>query len=142
MIAVMALDFVNTLIGQPASFWVDPKTCHEGNQFVRLFLSHGWWAFALMDLGYFVGAFRLVSALGGRSGLICVFSFIFIHFVGASNWFFYEWRLGIKGAGHIGRAAQHRRGLGCVSASPRNERGTLRARTRWANFVRDLVDNC
>ena len=96
MIAVMAFDFINTLIGQPASFWVDPKTCHEGNQFVRLFLSHGWWAYALLDLGYFVGAFRLVSALRGRIGLICVFSFIFIHFVGASNWFFYEWRLGME----------------------------------------------
>ena len=96
MIAVMTLDFINTLVGQPASFWVDPKTCHEGNQFVRLFLSHGWWAYALLDLVYFVGAFRLVSSLRGASGLICAFSFIFIHFVGASNWFFYEWRLGME----------------------------------------------
>jgi hypothetical protein len=94
MLGAMLLDFVNTLVGQPDSYWRHPETVHEGNALSRFFLAHGWMAFSFYDVFYLGGAFLLVSILPRRAALVCTFAFIFGGFGGGSNWFFYEWRMG------------------------------------------------
>jgi len=95
-IGTMLLDFVNTLVGQPGSYWRHPETVHEGNALSRFFLAHGWMAFSLYDVFYLGGAFLLVSILPRKATLVCAFAFIFGAFAGGSNWFFYEWRMGME----------------------------------------------
>ena len=96
MIGAMICDTINTLLGQPASYWLHPETVHEANQISRYFLAQGWYAFIFRDLIYFFGIFWLVLILPRRWALICIFYFMFTGFIGASNWFFYEWRMGME----------------------------------------------
>jgi hypothetical protein len=95
MLTVMMFDGANTLLGQPASYWHDPQTVRESNEFFRWFMVQGWAAYVLIDLVYYWGAFFLVSTLQETPALICIFSFIFVHYGGSSTWFFYRWRLGM-----------------------------------------------
>jgi len=96
MISAMLLDGTNTLIGQPGSYWHHPETVHEGNQFFRWFLMQGWWGYVLVDAVYCWGMFLLVSILPKTGALTCIFAIILTHYAGASNWFFYEWRMGMQ----------------------------------------------
>jgi hypothetical protein len=96
MAGATLLDFINTLIGQPGSYWLHPETVHEANAASRFFLAHGWTAFAAYDLFYIGGLFLLVSVLLTTAALICIFAFTLGAFAGGSNWFFYEWRLGMQ----------------------------------------------
>ena len=96
MLVPMFLDMINTLVGQPSSYWLNGETAHEANEVSRFFLIRGWYAYVSWDIIYFAAAFWFVSILPRRLALICIFIFTFVHFVGASNWFFYEWRMGIE----------------------------------------------
>lgn len=94
MVAALFVDFTNTLLGQPASYWQDPATMHESNALTRMFLGRGWIYYFGLDLILAAGQFALITVLPLPVAFVCVFAFIFGNFVGASNWFFYEWRLG------------------------------------------------
>ena len=94
MVAALFVDFTNTLLGQPASYWQDPATMHESNALTRMFLGRGWIYYLGLDLILAAGQFALITILPLPVAFVCVFAFIFGSFVGASNWFFYEWRLG------------------------------------------------
>jgi hypothetical protein len=96
MFCVMLMDPLVTLLGEPASYWAHPETVHEGNSFWRWSMMQGWWVYILMDLAYCAGAFWLVTNLPRFYGVMVLFAFTFGHFIGASNWFFYEWRLGMQ----------------------------------------------
>ena len=96
MLGAMVLDFAMTLLGQPGSFWQHPETMRESNQLVRLFLGQGWTGYFLFDLVDISGAFLLVSILPRTFALICFFAFTLGGFIGASNWFFYTWRMGME----------------------------------------------
>ena len=96
MLAPMFLDMINTLIGQPTSYWLHPETVHEANAISRFFLIQGWYAYVSWSMFYFSGVFWLVLILPRRLALTCIFYFTLSHFVGASNWFFYEWRMGME----------------------------------------------
>ena len=96
MAGATLLDFINTLIGQPGSYWLHPETVHEANAASRFFLAHGWTAFAAYDLFYIGGLVLLASILPTTIALICIFAFTLGAFAGGSNWFFYEWRLGMQ----------------------------------------------
>jgi hypothetical protein len=96
IVSALLLDFVFTLIGQPASFWTHPKTVHEGNALSRLALEHGWFPYAVLILFYGAAGFLLVSVLPRTLALTCVFGCLFAWYTGASNWCFYEWRMGIQ----------------------------------------------
>jgi len=96
MIGVMLIDPLVTLIGEPGSYWLHPETVHEGNAFWRAIMMRGWEDYVLMDLLYCLGAFWLASNLPRFFAVITILSFTFGHFVGASNWFFYVWRLGME----------------------------------------------
>jgi len=43
---------------------------------------------------YLLGVFLLVSILPRRAALIAIFSFLFGHFFGATNWLAIRWHLG------------------------------------------------
>jgi hypothetical protein len=96
MIGVMLFDPFLTLLGQPASYWANPGTVHEGNPFWRWFMMWGWMDYVLMDLLYCLGAFWLASTVPRFFAVVIIFAFTFAHFIGASNWFFYVWRLGME----------------------------------------------
>ena len=51
-VAALLLDFSNTLLGQPHSYWQNPATVHEGNALSRYFLTHGWATFCVYDAAY------------------------------------------------------------------------------------------
>jgi hypothetical protein len=96
MIGVMLIDPIVTLIGEPNSYWLHPQTVHEGNAFWRWFMMRGWSAYLLADLVYCLGAFWLVSNLPRFFAALTILAFTLGHFLGASNWFFYDWRLGME----------------------------------------------
>jgi hypothetical protein len=96
MYAVMLIDPLVTLIGEPGSYWAHPETVHEGNSFWRWSMMHGWWVYILMDQAYCLGALWLASTLPRFFAVMTIFAFMFGHFIGAINWFFYDWRLGME----------------------------------------------
>lgn len=96
MLGTILFDFALTLAGQPASYWQHPETMHEANSLSGLFLGYGWIAFVLYSLFYAWAAFLLASNLPKVIALLCALSFIFNCFIGASNWFFYQWRMGME----------------------------------------------
>jgi hypothetical protein len=95
IIGVMLIDPIVTLIGEPSSYWLHPQTVHEGNSFWRWFMMRGWSTYVLADLVYCVAAFWLASKLPRFFAALTIFAFTLGHFLGASNWFFYDWRLGM-----------------------------------------------
>ena len=96
MLGAMLSDTINTLIGQPISYWLSPETVHESNSLSRFFLIQGWPVYFLWNMILFAGVFWLVSILPRIWALICIFSNILGSFNGASCWFFFEWRLGME----------------------------------------------
>jgi hypothetical protein len=104
MIAVMLFSIFNTLCGQPESFWQHPETAirgdglsiyNETNHTFEFFLGHGWPVYLLACAVYLSAAFLIVSTLPRTAALIAIFSFIFGHYFGASNWLVVRWHLGM-----------------------------------------------
>jgi hypothetical protein len=87
-------DALNTLLGQPASFWQHPETANEVNRFAYFFMIRGWPYFCLEQLVYAAGAFLLVSILPRPISLVILFALILGHFCGASVWLVYRWQFG------------------------------------------------
>jgi hypothetical protein len=92
----LLVDFGNTLVGQPHSYWQNPAMAHEANALSRYFLMHGWWAFCIYDIAYCCVILLLASVLPRTGALISTFAFLLGGYAGASNWFFYEWRMGME----------------------------------------------
>jgi hypothetical protein len=95
-IGALLVDMTCTLLGQPPGYWRDPKLVHEANAVSRFFLGQGWYAYMLMIAVYCTGISWLVSVLPRRVALICIAYFILVFYIGASNWFYYVWRMGIE----------------------------------------------
>lgn len=92
---VFLFDFLLTSLGQPSSYWRHPEMVHEGNSMLRWFMLRGWIAYVLMDLFYCLGVFLLASFLPRFFAMMVIFGYTFGYFDGASNWLYYEWRLGM-----------------------------------------------
>ena len=106
MIGVILFSIINTLVGQPESFWHNAETAirgdglsihHKTNHTFEFFLGRGWQAYLLSSAAYCAAAFLLVSVLPRTAALIAIFSFIFGHYFGASNWLVVRWHLGMAG---------------------------------------------
>jgi hypothetical protein len=106
MVGAMLFSAINTLLCQGESFWRNPETAIRGdglsihnltNHTFEFFLGNGWQAYVAACLVYFAGAFLLVSVLPRRAALIAIFSFLFGHFYGATNWLAVGWHLGVQG---------------------------------------------
>jgi hypothetical protein len=96
MAVVILYDPINTLIGQPASYWIHPETVNEGNLFLRNLMIQGWYVYFIVDLIYCYFMFWLVSILPKKLALFFILLNIFTHFVGSSCVFFYQWRMGMQ----------------------------------------------
>ena len=97
---VMALttvvDAIFTLIGQPASYWQNPATVHEGNPASKFFLEEGWWAYAAYNVVEIAVPWFLALRVAPVIGWALAFGVTLGGLFGGSNWLFYEWRLGLQ----------------------------------------------
>ncbi len=98
MVCVILSDTVNTLLGQPASYWQSPSTANEHNEFMRLFVTQGYFSFLLWSFLYVAALFAVVSILPKRLALITLFSLTLGHYFGASTWLVYHWEYGMQAA--------------------------------------------
>jgi hypothetical protein len=97
LVLASTLDYACTLIGQPSSYWQNPATVHEGNPMARYFLLHGWGAYTFyMVIFYVMGPLGLTAWLPRPASFVVAIAFMFGGCLGASNWFFYEWRMGLE----------------------------------------------
>jgi hypothetical protein len=118
MIGAMLFSMVNTLSGQPESFWHHPETAIRGdglsihdktNHTFEFYLGQGWPAYLGASLLYLLAAFLAVSVLPRMAALITIFSLLFGHFFGASNWLAVRWQR--TRPQHIWRCSEHGRGV-------------------------------
>lgn len=107
MMGVMFFSVINTLAGQPPSFWHNPETAirfdglsihSQTNPMFDFFLGLGWQAYLACTMCYCAAAFLLVSLLPRRIALVTIFSFIFAHYFGGSSWLAVRWHTGVEGA--------------------------------------------
>ena len=84
MIGAILFSMVNTLSGQPESFWHHPETAirgdglsiyNETNHTFDFFLGRGWMPYLLTSLIYLSAVFLIVSVLPRKLALIAIFSF-------------------------------------------------------------------
>ena len=124
MIAVLVVDVINTLAGQPPGYWLNPAVQREGNTWARFFLGYGWAAYVGYGLGIAAGELLLLEILPTATACVFVLAATFGNFAGGSNWFFYEWRLGwLVPAAYAGLV-----GLLLVLTAPWGRRGRAAAR--------------
>jgi len=97
MLGAILFDNINTLVGQPSSYWQHPETVQEGNHLTHWFISRGCMSFCLYELAYMAGTFLLVSIIPRRLALVVILAFIFGHYYGASTWLAHRWHLGTQG---------------------------------------------
>ena len=94
---VIGFDFAFTMIGQPRSYWSDPKTANELNAFFAYFMHKGIVAIIPVVILYAAGVFWYVSVIPKKARLFVILAFTLAHFNGASGWILYKFRLGMFG---------------------------------------------
>lgn len=97
MVGAILFDTINTLLGQPGSYWRHPAMADEMNPFFHFFLARGELAYLLCMLGYTLVAFVIVSIAPRCVAQVIAFSYILAHFFGASTWLCNRWQLGMQG---------------------------------------------
>jgi len=97
MVGVILGDLVLTYLGQPASYWSDPETVHEGNQWFHWVMSRGPLFAWAIDLLYLAGCFLLVSLLPKRGALILLLALVLGHFFGGASWLCFRFGGGAQG---------------------------------------------
>lgn len=104
MLGAMLFSVINTLAGQPESYWHHLETAIRGdgmsianatNRTFDFFLGYGWQAYLAASVVYLTAAFFLVSILPRMVALIAVFAALFGHFFGAANWLTVHWHFGM-----------------------------------------------
>ncbi|HXT10649.1 MAG TPA: hypothetical protein VN873_03735 [Candidatus Angelobacter sp.] len=97
MIAAMLIDMLNTIFGQPASYWHQSGNVNESFALSHFFLMRGMPIFLFYDVISFAALFFLVSILPKKAGLLTVWSLILAYYFGASTWLFSQWHFGPLG---------------------------------------------
>jgi len=96
MLAVILIDTVCTLSGQPPGYWHDHSKVNEIEPVTRFFLVRGVLPFAVGAVLYLVGAFCVVSFTPTRIALTLLFTFLLAHFWGATSWLLYHFHYGVR----------------------------------------------
>jgi len=96
MALATAIDAAFTLIGQPATYWQNTATVHEGNPIAKFFLEIGWWAYLAYILVWTAIPWLITLRASRLAGWAIVFAFTLGGLLGGSNWLFYVWRLGLQ----------------------------------------------
>lgn len=97
MVGAMLFDMINTILGQPASYWHHPETANEGFSLSRFFIMQGWEIFLLYDLIFFSLFFFLVSSIPKRPALVLVIGLILSYYFGACTWINNGWHVSAEG---------------------------------------------
>ncbi len=146
MVAVLIFDMVNTLAGQPESFWHNAQTAIRGdglsinnptNHMFMFFLGNGWPAYLVSNMAYLLVLFLVTGALPRKWALVTIFSVIFAHFYDGSNWLAVRWHLGFEGPFFYGLAIAT--GI-AVAAFPANYSGEAVKRLHWVMLFAMLTD--
>jgi hypothetical protein len=147
MLGVMLFSVINTLIGQPKSFWYDPESAIRGdglsihnstNPTFEFFLGHGWQSYLPASLGYLTAAFLIVSLLPRRAALVTAYSFILGHYFGGSNWLAIRWHLGVAGPTVYGILLSAIMALFAFSEAEVTD--AIISRLRWVMLATMLLD--
>jgi hypothetical protein len=96
MTAVILFDIVITLHGQPASYWTDPSTVREENEWFHFIMSKGPVVSMVTDIFYLAGSFLLVSCLPARPAIALMSALVLGHFTGGASWLCFHHRLGVQ----------------------------------------------
>ncbi len=97
MIGAMIFDMLNTILGQPASYWHNPETANEGFPLSHFFIVQGLPIYLLYNLVLFPLYFILVSSLSARMALVLVTGLILSYYFGASTWINNSWHVSAEG---------------------------------------------
>jgi len=95
--AVIAFDFAVTILGQPRSYWLDPRTAEEGNPVFRWFMFQGTACYFAFIAAYIAGVVGLVSRLQRQPALIVGLVFLLSHYFAASTWLSFHFHLNMAG---------------------------------------------
>jgi len=95
--AVVAFDFLITILGQPQSYWLDPQTANEGNPVFRWFMVRGAACYFAFILAYIAGVVSLVSRLTNRPAAIVGSVFLLSHYFAACTWLSFHFHLNMAG---------------------------------------------
>ena len=74
------------LIGQPPSYWHDPKTANEAEPIVRFLMVQGLMAFIVGGSLYAVAIIVVVSVAPRRVGMVILLTLLLAHFWGVASW--------------------------------------------------------
>ena len=97
MLAVIAFDFVITLIGQPSSYWHDPHTAREATPLFAWFMVRGISWYLAFTLFYMGSAAVLVRALPRQMAVITGLVFLLSHYFAACTWLALRFDFGMIG---------------------------------------------
>lgn len=75
-----------SLIGQPPSYWHDPKTANEAEPIVRFLMVRGYMAFVVGGLRYVITTIVVVSVAPRRVGMVILLTLLLAHFWGVASW--------------------------------------------------------
>jgi len=102
MVFAIFTDMAVTVLGQPTGYLQHSQLVHEGNPLSRFFLERGWYSFIAEQILIAAFFYWLTGSLARRWGLIIACCYILAGFTGASNWLFFEWRLGMPAVAGLG----------------------------------------
>ena len=95
--AVIAFDFLVTILGQPGSYWLDPRTAHEGNPVFRWFMFQGAVCYFAFIAAYIAGVVGLVSRLPRQTAIVVGLVFLLTHYFAASSWLAFHFHFDLVG---------------------------------------------
>jgi hypothetical protein len=95
--AVIAFDFFVTILGQPNSYWLDPRTAHEGNPVFRWFMFQGAACYFAFIAAYIAGVVGLVSRLSRQTAIVVGLVFLLTHYFAASSWLAFHFHFDLVG---------------------------------------------
>jgi hypothetical protein len=146
MAALIIFSMANTLAGQSAGYWHNAALAIRGdglsinnstNHTFEFFVGSGCIPFAAAALVYLAVMFLLASVLPRKLALVFIFSVIFGHYYGASNWLATRWHLGIAGPSYLGFILAV---LIVFAAFPTDEARHTVKTTRWIMLFAMLTD--
>lgn len=97
MIGTILFDKLNTILGQPSSYWQHPETVDEMNRSWHYSLNRGLPFYIFDSFAIVLLLFLIVSTIPRKLSLIVIFTVVLNHFFGTSFWLCYHWHFGVGG---------------------------------------------
>jgi hypothetical protein len=97
LVATIGFDFAVTILGQPPSYWHDPRTANEGNPVFAWFMVRGALCYAAFIGAYILGVLVLVRKLPRQAAVTTGLVFLLSHYFAASTWLMFHFNFGMGG---------------------------------------------